>query len=173
MIKLEPFAPVDVEVFAAAIAEGEYLRLQFELRDPLSRALGGPREGQAAGWPRADGLWQTTCFECFVARACDQGYWEINLSPGSHRWAAYRFESYRTPQPPQPAEDIEMKSVMVTARSLACRLHFGFGFTDVVLNLTAVVRTAAGNSYFALKHRPERADFHWREGFVHAPKVLR
>jgi hypothetical protein len=43
---------------------------------------------------RADGLWQRTCFELFLRRSGDAGYWEFNFSP-SGEWAAYQFDDYR------------------------------------------------------------------------------
>jgi hypothetical protein len=43
---------------------------------------------------RADGLWQRTCFELFLRRPGETGYYEFNFSP-SGEWAAYRFDGYR------------------------------------------------------------------------------
>lgn len=43
---------------------------------------------------RADGLWQTTCFELFLRRPGERGYMEFNFSP-SGQWAAYTFLDYR------------------------------------------------------------------------------
>ena len=44
---------------------------------------------------RVDELWRHTCFEAFVHPSADPGYYEFNFSP-STRWAAYRFDSYRS-----------------------------------------------------------------------------
>lgn len=46
-----------------------------------------------------DLLWQGNCFECFCAHA--HSYTEINASP-TGAYAIYRFDDYRTPQPPRP-----------------------------------------------------------------------
>jgi hypothetical protein len=43
---------------------------------------------------RADGLWQTTCFEVFLRGVEGESYCEYNFSPSS-QWAAYSFENYR------------------------------------------------------------------------------
>jgi hypothetical protein len=43
---------------------------------------------------RADGLWQTTCFELFLRRPGSEIYIEFNFSP-SGEWAAYGFDGYR------------------------------------------------------------------------------
>ncbi|HBR83499.1 MAG TPA: hypothetical protein DD861_04765, partial [Erythrobacter sp.] len=47
-----------------------------------------------AGKGRADGLWQTTCFELFLRPDGGTAYHEFNLSP-SERWNAYRFSAPR------------------------------------------------------------------------------
>lgn len=43
---------------------------------------------------RADGLWETTCFELFLRRPGSAAYMEFNFSP-SGRWAAWAFDGYR------------------------------------------------------------------------------
>jgi hypothetical protein len=43
---------------------------------------------------RADGLWQTTCFEAFLRPVGQNAYREWNFAP-SGQWAAYDFTSYR------------------------------------------------------------------------------
>ena len=44
---------------------------------------------------RTDGLWRHTCFEIFLMDPANGSYLEFNLSP-SGRWAAYRFDGYRS-----------------------------------------------------------------------------
>ena len=43
---------------------------------------------------RADGLWQSTCFEAFLRADGEAGYREWNFAP-SGGWAAYDFTAYR------------------------------------------------------------------------------
>jgi hypothetical protein len=43
---------------------------------------------------RKDELWQTTCFEFFLAAKDQPGYWEFNLAP-SGNWNVYRMDAYR------------------------------------------------------------------------------
>lgn len=51
-------------------------------------------------WPdyrhihRADGLWQSTCFELFLGSPAETGYIEFNFSP-SGAWNCYEFSDYR------------------------------------------------------------------------------
>src|SRR4051812_5271916 len=56
-------------------------------------------EWQSPG--RADGLWQTTCFELFLRPPRSEAYFEFNFSPSS-QWAAYAFQGYRTDMRPLP-----------------------------------------------------------------------
>src|SRR5262245_53663282 len=51
-----------------------------------------PPPGAAAP---TDELWQHTCFEAFVRNLSGPGYYEFNFAP-STRWAAYRFDRYRS-----------------------------------------------------------------------------
>lgn len=48
----------------------------------------------AAAPGRADGLWQSTCFELFLLDPQSGAYREFNFAP-SGQWAAYSFDSYR------------------------------------------------------------------------------
>src|SRR5215470_8573687 len=43
---------------------------------------------------RTDELWRHTCFEAFLGRSSNAGYYEFNFAP-STQWAAYRFSGYR------------------------------------------------------------------------------
>src|ERR1700686_4473421 len=44
---------------------------------------------------RTEELWRHTCFEAFVRASSGADYYEFNFAP-STRWAAYRFNSYRS-----------------------------------------------------------------------------
>ena len=80
-----------VETVTARVlgADDSWLRLRWRIDG--AQALAVP---PFAGKGRADGLWQTTCFELFLRPQGGQAYCEFNLSP-SERWAAYDFPTYR------------------------------------------------------------------------------
>lgn len=114
-----------------------------------------------AGRGRADGLWQTTCFELFVREA--EGYSEFNFSP-SERWAAYHFSAYREGMRERPV-----------ARDPHCTWRGGsrFAIFDAAIplaalpplpwqcGLSAVIEEEGGiKSYWALAHPPGKPDFH-------------
>lgn len=116
-----------------------------------------------AGKGRADGLWQTTCFELFVQREGEAGYAEFNLSP-SERWAAYDFSGYRdgmTERPmardpvctPRRGGDVMIFDAAISAGALPA-LPWRYG-------LTAVIEEEGGaKSFWAIAHSPEKPDFH-------------
>lgn len=116
-----------------------------------------------AGKGRADGLWQTTCFELFVKPEGEQGYAEFNLSP-SERWAAYDFTGYRDgmadrAMPRQPDCTIRKGGNLVifdAAIPLATLPPFPWR-----TGISAVLEEEGGvRSYWALAHPDGKADFH-------------
>ena len=116
-----------------------------------------------AGKGRADGLWQTTCFELFVRPDGAEGYHEFNLSP-SERWNLYRFAGPR-----------ERMYEAETDRHPVCTMRAGsrFAIFDAAiptamlpngrchLGITAVIEEEGGaKSYWALAHSGKAPDFH-------------
>ena len=116
-----------------------------------------------AGRGRADGLWQTSCFEVFLQPNGGEPYCEFNLSP-SERWAAYDFDGSRSGMRERPA-----------SREPACTMRQGSSFAifdaalplsalpaaDCRMNMAAVIEEQGGvKSYWALAHPAEKPDFH-------------
>ncbi|OGS56132.1 MAG: hypothetical protein A3J40_13425 [Erythrobacter sp. RIFCSPHIGHO2_12_FULL_63_10] len=112
---------------------------------------------------RADGLWQTTCFEVFLKPQGTDAYHEWNLSP-SRRWNAYAFEAYRA----------GVRALDVS-RAPDCVWHGGSKFAifdaaiarrslpagPCALGLSAVIEETGGTkSYWALAHPTGKPDFH-------------
>jgi hypothetical protein len=139
--------------------------LCYRLRAPA----GLLRLPAAAAPGPADGLWQHTCCEAFVATAGQRGYTEFNFSP-SGQWAVYAFDDYRVPAcqgnpawRPAPAIGHDGDDLVVSATLAAAMLppqprH---------LALSCVIEDAAGHlSYWALRHPLARPDFHHRDGFA-------
>ena len=118
---------------------------------------------------RADGLWQTTCFEVFLKPQGMDAYHEWNLSP-SRRWNAYAFEAYRAGV-----------SALEVSRAPDCVWHGGSKFAifdaavarrslpagPCALSLSAVIEeTGDTKSYWALAHPSGKPDFHHPACFV-------
>jgi len=154
--------PLSLTVTATTMPDGGlslHYRITGEAIRLPSRQPAGP----------ADGLWQHTCVEAFVAED-GRGYREFNFSP-SGQWAAYRFGDYRerdagfipagepqctvTPRP----EGFELQATLAAALlPPGNTLHIG---------LTAVIEAADGSkTYWALAHCSAQPDFHLRQSFA-------
>lgn len=115
----------------------------------------------------ADGLWQHTCFEAFVATEGDAAYREFNFSP-SGRWAAYRFQAERVRDTEADATRPVLhvtttdECLQLTARVPLSNLPAG---QVLEFGLCAVIEESDGRlSYWALEHPGQRPDFHHRDG---------
>ena len=122
---------------------------------------------------RADGLWQHTCFEVFIAEKGQQSYWEFNFSP-SGEWAGYVFRGYRDGG---PIEDDKLDPGITVWSAANCfeleacvRLDRFLTITPQAalrLGLSAVIEENDGElSYWALKHPPGKPDFHHPDSFA-------
>lgn len=116
-----------------------------------------------AGKGRADGLWQTTCFELFVKPDGGRAYAEFNLSP-SQSWAAYDFSAYREgmAERPVPRDPVctprRGKSVLIFDAAIPAAalppLPWSYGLSAVI------EEEGRHKSYWAIAHRDDRPDFH-------------
>lgn len=135
-----------------------WLRLRWRVE-----GAGGLLVPPFAGKGRADGLWQTTCFELFVQPTGGDAYAEFNFSP-SDRWAAYDFIGPRSGmadrvmhRPPvctmRAGRDLAIFDVALPLATLPAG--------ECVAGLTAVIEEAGGvKSFWALAHRGAAPDFH-------------
>lgn len=117
----------------------------------------------------ADGLWQHTCCEAFVAEA-GTAYREFNFSP-SGQWAAYRFTGYRERDAVSPPGAEPQLSFTPLADGFELRATLPAALLPpgnaLQLGLTAVIEAADGNkSYWALAHCAAQPDFHVRQSFA-------
>ena len=80
-----------IKITGSVVREGNVLTIQYTLSGTIEGIL-FPHLNPQPG--RKDGLWQTTCFEFFLALPDQPPYWEFNLSP-SGDWNVYRMELYR------------------------------------------------------------------------------
>jgi hypothetical protein len=149
--------------------EPDILVFQYSLVADMSRVR-VPLSGAGA---RADGLWQHTCFEVFVAAGDVPGYHEFNFSP-SLDWAVYRFSAYREGMSPaeigQPPEISVRRSDAGLELTSAVRIGHLADLRDVRhlrLALAAIIEDDHGRlSYWGLRHAPGKPDFHHPNGFA-------
>jgi len=163
MHALKPFAANSIAVSASLKPGNGFLDIEFQLSDPLGQVQDSLTPGQWKTWARADDLWKTTCFEAFFGAPGDPAYYEFNLSPGSERWNLYSFDDYRAPLPPRASDDFNLQDITMSKNAMKCKLIGKIQTFE--FSLTAVIRTAAGVGYFAVKHAGQKPDFHLRESF--------
>lgn len=122
---------------------------------------------------RADYLWLSDCFECFLANKESTEYIEINFAPDGC-YNIYRFDSYRKPDQMPPISDTEHALSMhqITALDdgyvLAFHIHHhnqALRLSEYQFNLTAILYPTIHSTpltiYYAVKHASP-PDFHDR-----------
>ncbi len=186
---LQPFpkkesAPKDVSslsITGAIARRAATLTLHYELCGAIATLKIPPPATQPS---RQNGLWQTTCFECFLAVKGTTQYWEINLSPAGH-WNVYRFSAYRQGMQPELAWSSLPVCVQRNVQSAApkpdrqpetetLQLDLELNLTAIVspeqsleIGISAVVQQQDGTiTYWALNHPGPEADFHQRDSFT-------
>ena len=150
---------------ACLTAEGTLI-LSYDARgEPGGLRIPAPLPSGAA-----DGLWQHTCCEAFVAAVDGPEYREFNLSP-SGQWAAYRFIAYRERDAaflplagPQLDFQRHAAGFRLTAR-IAAELLPAANTFDIGLS-TVIEAADGGKSYWALAHAAAQPDFHLRQSFT-------
>jgi len=152
------FAPVKVQKIAVrwGRVRGGEMMLRFRL-DGCGALVVPPHANSA----RADGLWQTTCGELFLALP-DGCYREFNFSP-SGQWAAYDFHGYRTGmseyEPVRPPRIETDQGLSVSTLTVFLPES---EFADArFASLSAVIEEQGKRlSYWAARHGGEKPDFH-------------
>jgi hypothetical protein len=164
-----PKTPADfvesVDVAVTLSASGAlWLRYHVEVPEP-ELEIGGPKSPD-----RTDGLWQTTCFEAFLAIGDDPQYIELNFAPSS-RWAAYQFDDIREGMKPlnlasDPEVHLDMSRGHVAIEA-ELQLPTNWQSGRFSIGLAAVLEEPSGKkSYWALDHHKPEPDFHDRSCFT-------
>ena len=156
--------PCSIEVAATTTTDGGLSLCYRVTCPPAGLSLPAPLPPGPA-----DGLWQHTCCEAFVAED-GAGYREFNFSP-SGQWAAYRFTGYRERDTTfAPAGEPQLGfTPLADGFELRASLPAALLPPDELLQLglTAVIEAADGSkSYWALAHCAAQPDFHVRQSFA-------
>ena len=176
---LSPFAPEahlqGLALSCAARWHEGVLELHYRLSGPLQRLR---LPSQIAGEPpqRRDQLWQSTCFEAFIGRAGQPGYWELNLAPNGD-WNCYALNGYRQGLQPEPRIQalpfvLKQRQLEGELEQLELTLSLPIGAlipaaSALELSVTAVLDDVShGCSYWAWRHSGTEPDFHRRESFL-------
>jgi hypothetical protein len=149
------------------------LCINYALRGNLAAILWPEQTAQPV---RKNQLWQSTCFEFFVAPTGMPWYWEINLSP-SGDWNVYAFADYRAGMQEESALTALPFNIEQQPGSLLLELTFPLKTIispaqPLDLGISAVLEDKNGqHSFWALNHHNSvQPDFHWRDSFnLHLP----
>lgn len=175
---LQPFSAEphlrDLRLEAEARINGAVLELQFHLGGPLDPIL---LPAASANPQRRDALWQSTCFEAFLALDGRPGYWELNLAP-SGDWNLYALSDYRQGLRPEPRVSRLPFSSGRQLRQPEGDERFELGVqldladllavdAPLLLSATAVLEhREQGCSYWAWRHAGPEPDFHRRDSLL-------
>jgi hypothetical protein len=160
----ETVRAIGVLVRRSASAE---LQMTFHLEGDIPRI-----RVPSPGAPRfATQLWQHTCFEAFVAVEGQPAYHEFNFAP-SGEWAVYAFRSYRKGVPLENEmlpPHIRVSTGSRVELDTVVRLDYLSAIhprASLRVGLSAVIEASDGFSYWALRHRADKPDFHDADGFA-------
>jgi len=116
---------------------------------------------------RADGLWQTTCFEAFLRAEDEEAYREWNFAP-SGQWAVYDFSGYRADM--SNAELTSPPYIRMEDNLTWWALGATIGVDAAptwALGLSAILEERGGTkSYWSLAHSSDKPDFHAADCFA-------
>ena len=170
--KLIPYPadnPPKITITSELIRSDTNFFIHYEVDGEIERVL---LPAKSSSPSRTDDLWKATCFEYFIAFPLQPKYWEFNMSP-SGDWNIYKMDAYRR--------------IGFREETAFTKLPFVFRKSDIKLSLdismdlspiiqaqqkiqvgiTAIIQTTDGNeTYWALVHPGEQADFHLRESFI-------
>lgn len=150
----------------AELTEEGGLCLRYQVKGMIND-LAIPAPGEPV---RADGLWQTTCFELFLRKEGRPAYAEFNFSPSS-KWSAYEFEDYRdgiTGLQIFAAPDIRFGAgESHFALETEIQLPDRWRTFPIMVGFSAIIEDRTGaKSYWALAHPPGKPDFHHKDCFA-------
>ena len=121
---------------------------------------------------RKDDLWKATCFEFFIAIQNQPRYWEFNMSP-SGNWNVYAMDAYRQVNMREELAFTELSFEFIKTKDevlldISVDLNPMLQPENILqISVTTIVQTTDGNeTYWALAHHGQYADFHLRESFV-------
>ena len=163
-IELKPFTPINDFAVACDIKIVlQTIEVNFHVTGDLENLVIPGAKLQAE---RKDNLWESTCFELFVAEVGKKEYTEINVSP-SGDWNAYSFSDYRSGMTPNK----EITNIGFFNAQNLTELNVGFSVNSKIpklaLGISAVLKLNSGaTTYWAYKHIGDKPDFHLRDTFL-------
>ena len=148
---------------------GNILTVYYSLCGKVDQVLLPPPNPQPG---RKEKLWLETCFEFFLALPNQSQYWEFNFSPSSD-WNAFHMDAYR--RIGFREEDLIRNPCLVVRREINClKLEAVIDLSPILeletglfAGVTSVIQSNQGQeTYWALTHPQQVADFHLRDSFI-------
>lgn len=120
---------------------------------------------------RCHGLWQASCFECFIGMKDSAKYWEVNIATNGD-WNVYSFSGYRQGMMEEAAFNSLPCTLYQTKDEIWLDLRVDLSLLVreehmLEIGISTVLKHCNGEtSYWALCHQEEKPDFHNRSGFL-------
>jgi len=121
---------------------------------------------------RKHDLWKATCLEFFVAIQDQPQYWEFNMSP-SGNWNVYAMDAYRQVNMREELAFTQLpfefrKTNDEVLLDISVDLNPILQLKSVLkVGITTIIQTNNGKeTYWALAHPGQHADFHQRDSFL-------
>ncbi|WP_167495879.1 DOMON-like domain-containing protein [Desulfosediminicola ganghwensis] len=172
-VSLYPFHPLphwQIALECEIVRESDALTLRYRLSGNIEQ-VHMPSRDDGRCTKRLDGLWESTCFECFLQGLNCDSYHEVNVSPAGD-WNLYRFTGYRAGmRPEQRVSSLYSKSKWSQER---VGLDVTIPLAELELSgrafrvgLSAVISCVDNQkSYWAAHHPGTKPDFHNEAGFI-------
>jgi len=162
-IVLKPFeAWAGEQGFSCSVGlrrRGRILLLHYRVNGPLGRLV-IPQAAERAGFRQ--GLWRTTCMECFVCSKGSSAYTEWNLSPSGDWWVC-AFVDCRAPAPLQP-EGLCPRRIRTLRPGggliVQSVLPLRYAAAAAIAPALVLEHTSGAVSHWAIDHPFGRPDFH-------------
>jgi len=158
-----------IEITGTVSRQENHLSIHYAVRGDIENLLlPTPTDSPT----RQDDLWRATCFEFFIAIKDQPQYWEFNMSPSSN-WNVYTMDAYRQVN---MREELAFTQLPFEFRKINTEILLDISVdlnpiiqpeTILELGVTTIIQTNDGNeTYWALAHPGQQADFHLRESFI-------
>lgn len=162
---LRPFSTrEDLTLTCEMVRENDSLTLVFEFSGSVEFIKFPPLTDEGS---RQHELWKSTCFELFLAKPGDEGYYEFNFSPKGD-WNIYHLEAYRRGLTEEMDVEMPLIKPVQNGRRITIDLsNLGLPAGTTEVSITAVVEMLDGETlYWAIAHCGPEPDFHRRDSFV-------
>lgn len=169
--ELKPFTTPQVSMVSicgSATRAENTLSITYLLSGELDKVM-IPPPNQAS--KRRNHLWKKTCFEFFLrsAQPNSSQYWEFNLSPAGD-WNVFSLTGYRQGlQEERAIATLPFKTELSSDKlslSISVDIAALVGSQDILLGISTVLILEQTESFWAIAHPTQKADFHHPDSFA-------